>query len=63
MLPQTDGRTLRRPRGEIYLQIITAENGGRGGDERVESGGQITEAKRARRRGTEREARTEPGCA
>lgn len=62
-MPQTDGRTLREPRGEIYLQIIQQkwreeeEEG-----ERVET--RESRGKKSRGGGgTEREARAEPGCA
>lgn len=64
-MPQTDGRTLWVPRDEIHLQIIQQKwKEGEGG--RAEARGkreQIQVAKRARGRGTKREARTEPGCA
>lgn len=66
MPPQTDGRTLWEPRGEIYLQIIqqkwregeTVETEGGEGGERARA-----VAERAREGGTKREAGTEPGCA
>lgn len=41
-MPQTDGRTLREPRGEIYLQIIQQkwrEGGGRVREWRADKSG------------------------
>lgn len=58
-MPQTDGRTLREPRGEIYLQIIQQKWREEG--ERVET--RESRGKKSRGGGTEREARAEPGCA
>lgn len=66
MPPQTDGRALWEPRGEIYLQIIQQkwreeerewrQRGGREEcGEREREREQIKVAKRARRRGAQRE--------
>lgn len=63
-MPQTDGRTLREPRGEIYLQIIQQkwrEEEEEEEGERVET--RESSGKKSRGWGTEREARAEPGCA
>lgn len=61
-LPQTDGRTLRGPRGEIYLQNHTAEMEGGGGRESGDKREQWQKKSRGRG-GTKREARAEPVCA